>query len=425
LVANHASLSQISHLPPPNGGTDNLPEASLRNLNLLSFLVADMNTAFGPFVPVALTEAGWSPGAIGYVLGAGGLAALAGQLPAGALIDATHHKRIIAAIAVVALAAAALVIAWTPLHGPVLGALLVQGLAGVVLGPTIAVLTLTLSSKAALGERLGRNVRSQALGASGAAVVLGVLGRHFGPRSVFLAAAALAVPALLAVRGLRPADIESAPARTQHAACSRKPPETRRAPYHLLGDRRLQAFALCVGLFFLGNAAILTLAADGFAAADPRMAEILVPGAIIVPQLLVALLSPRLGRLAQAWGRRPVLLLGFAAVPLRALLFALGGPPILLVAYQALDGIGGAAFGVMLPLVVADLTRANGRFNLAYAGLGLAGTAGTALSNGLAGAVASVAGTTYAFLALAAAGVLAMCAVGFVMPETRDAAAGT
>ncbi len=146
------------------------------------------------------------------------------------------------------------------------------------------------------------------------------------------------------------------------------------------------------------------------------------PAAIIVPQLLVALLSPLFGRLSQAWGRRPVLLLGFAAVPLRALLFAIGAPAPVLVAYQALDGIAGAAFGVMLPLVVADLTRANGRFNLAYAGLGLAGTAGTALSNALAGAVTSVAGTTIAFLALAGAGVLAMCVVAFAMPETRSTA---
>lgn len=394
----------------------------MRNLAWLNFFVADMGTSFGPFVSVALVQAGWTQAWIGYALGAGSLAALVGQVPAGALIDVTRHKRRLAAAALLGIAAAALTIAWMPARAPVLAALMTQNLAGVVLGPTIAALTLSLSQTAALGEGLGRNVRFQAMGAAGAAILLGLLGQSFGPRAVFVAAAGLALPALLALHGVRPSELAAGAPRIARPAAS-PPPRRRLAPppRRLLSDRRLLAFGLCAVLFFLGNAGIMTLAANGFAASDPGMASLLVPAAIVLPQGLVALLSPRLGRLAQRWGRRPVLLIGFAAVPLRAILFAIGGPPELLVAYQALDGLGAATFGVMLPLVVADITRDSGRFNLAYAGLGLAVTGGAALSNVLAGSIACAAGTTAAFLALASAGLLAICAVAFVLPETRPA----
>ncbi len=399
-----------------------MAERSLRNLAWLNFFVADMGTSFGPFVSVALIRAGWTQAWIGYALGAGSLAALVGQVPAGALIDITHHKRRLAAMALLGISAAALTIAWMPARGPVMAALMTQNLAGVILGPTIAALTLSLSQTGALGERLGNNVRFQAMGAAGAAILLGVLGQQFGPRSVFLAAAGLAIPALLALRGVHPDDLATAPERTDHpAALSPRLRGPMPPPHHLVLDRRLLAFGLCVILFFIGNAGIITLAANGFASSNPMIAELLVPAAIVVPQALVALLSPRLGRLAQRWGRRPVLLIGFAAVPLRAVLFAIGGPPELLVAYQALDGIGAATFGVMLPLVVADITRGSGRFNLTYAALGLAVTGGAALSNVLAGSIAGAAGPTAAFLALASVGLLAICAVAFVFPETRPA----
>ncbi len=397
-----------------------VPERSLRNLKWLNFFVADMGTSFGPFVSVALVQAGWTQASIGYALGAGSLAALVGQMPAGALIDSMHNKRRLAGLALLGIAAAALIIALMPSHAPVFAALVTQNLAGVVLGPTIAALTLSLSQKGALGERLGSNMRFQALGAAGAAILLGVLGQHFGTRAVFLAAAALAIPALLALRGVHPMDLATAASRTDHPAAlspllrGRMP-----APKHLFTDRRLLAFGLCVVLFFLGNAGIVTLAANDFASSDPHIANLLVPAAIVLPQGIAALLSPRLGRFAQAWGRRPVLLIGFCAVPLRALLFAIGGPPELMVAYQALDGLGAATFGVMLPLVVADITRDSGRFNLAYATLGLAVTGGAALSNALAGAIATHIGSSVAFAALAGAGLLAMAAVAFVLPETR------
>jgi MFS family permease len=62
---------------------------------------------------------------------------------------------------------------------------------------------------------------------------------------------------------------------------------------------------------------------------------------IVVPQLLVALLMPWVGRSAEKHGRKPLLLVEFAALPICAVLFALISKPLALVVIQLLDVIPG------------------------------------------------------------------------------------
>ena len=150
-----------------------------------------------------------------------------------------------------------------------------------------------------------------------------------------------------------------------------------------------------------------------------RTGQLVIAACLVVPQVLVALTSPWVGHLAERWGRRPVLLLGFAAVPLRGLLFATVTDPAGVVAVQALDGLSGAVFGVMLPLVVADITGNTGRFNLSMGAVGLAIGGGAALSTELAGLIADRYHNDAAFLALAAAGALAVAILFIFLPETQ------
>jgi MFS family permease len=104
---------------------------------------------------------------------------------------------------------------------------------------------------------------------------------------------------------------------------------------------------------------------------------------IILPQVLTALMSPWVGRRAQTWGHRPLLLIGFGALPIRGLVFALTADPPLLISLQLLDGISGAVIGVLTALVIADLTRGSGHFNLAQGIIGTASGIGAALSTAL------------------------------------------
>ena len=88
---------------------------------------------------------------------------------------------------------------------------------------------------------------------------------------------------------------------------------------------------------------------------------------------------------------------------------------------QAVNGVSAAVFGVLLPLLAADLTLGTAHFNLCMGILGLAMYLGAATSTTVSGGIADAAGMESAFLALAGVGLIGFIAVWLVMPETRPA----
>jgi len=124
------------------------------------------------------------------------------------------------------------------------------------------------------------------------------------------------------------------------------------------------------------------------------------------------------GARADAWGRRPLFLAGFAVLALRGVLYTLSDDPWWLVAVQVLDGVGAGLFGALTPMITADLTRGTGHFG---AGLGAVATAqglGASVSNAAAGWVVVQAGYSAAFLALAATAAAGALLFWWAMPET-------
>jgi predicted MFS family arabinose efflux permease len=145
----------------------------------------------------------------------------------------------------------------------------------------------------------------------------------------------------------------------------------------------------------------------------------LIAACIIVPQAIVAVMSPSVGSLAQQWGRRPLLLLGFGALAVRGLLFAITHDPYVLVVIQVFDGVTAAVFSVMVPLIVADLAFGSGHFNLAQGIVGTAIGVGASFSTVLAGYVSDTFGSSVAFSGLACVAAAGLTVILFVMPETR------
>ncbi len=378
-----------------------------------------MQTGFGPFVSVFLTTQKWTQVDIGLVLSAAGFVSLIGQMPGGALVDAARSERRVAGIAIAAICISALGYAALPVFPLVLSAAVLHSLASCVLGPAIAAISLGLVGHAAIGERFGRNARFAAIGNGLAAAAMGACGYLFSARAVFVVTVLLLLPALMTLRAIKPTEID--PERAHGAKPRRltvKPPIK---PGELMHSRPLLIFAVCLLLFHLANAAMLPLMGSVVTMRSARWATLLIAACIVVPQLLVAALSPWIGRRAQTWGRRPLLLIAFAALPIRGLLFALVTNPELLVVVQLLDGITAAVFSVMVPLVVADLTRGTGRFNL---GQGIVGTfigVGASLSTTIAGLMSDRLGSAAAFTALAAIALAGLMVLWFLMPETRDA----
>src|SRR5207237_3831499 len=114
----------------------------------------------------------------------------------------------------------------------------------------------------------------------------------------------------------------------------------------LLTNRPLLTFAACVAVFQLANAAMLPLVASVVTMRSSTWATTLVAACIVVPQLVVATFSPSVGRWAQRWGRRPILLAGFAALPIRGLLLMVVVDPRMLGAVPVLDGVCAGWLGI-------------------------------------------------------------------------------
>jgi hypothetical protein len=326
-------------------------------------------------------------------------------VPGGALVDAVRSVRSVAGVAVSLIAASALVYATWPIFPAVLAASTLHAAASCVLGPAIAAISLGLVGYTAIGERFGRNARFASIGAGLSAAVMGGFGYLFSAQAVFFVTAALLIPALLVLHGIASAEIDPGRAHgnlsEQQVDKSPKGDGSPEGLRSLLGRRPLQVFGCSILLFHLANAAML-----------PLMASVLT--------MRLALFSPWVGRQAERWGRRPLLIAGFAALPIRGFLLATVTDPYLLVAVQLLDGLTAAVFSVMVPLTVADLTRGTGRFNLTQGIVGTAMGVGASLSPTFAGYVSDTFGSKSAFLGLASIAVVGLATVWLLMPETRS-----
>ena len=383
-------------------------------LSALNFFMAAVQTGFGPFLPVYLTRSGWTQGEVGLALSLGAIASVASQIPGGFLVDHVQRKRLVSAASLSALGFSALIMALWPSRFTVWSAEVLYGFGAAVLSLSVAALTLNLWGHSAFGERVGTNARYASLGNAVAAAFFGIVAYQMSHQAVFFLGAAMTVPALASLLALRPHPVD---APVDHPA--RLPAAERPAkPSHVFSNLHLLTFAVCVVLFTLANAAMLPVALNALAARH-QAAGLATTGSIIALQLVVVLFAPWLGRAAERWGRRPVLLVGFAALPLRGFLLATLPGVFPLIGVELLDGLSAAVMGVMIPLTAADLTRKTGFLNLAIGSFGLAASVGATFSTTLAGWIADRYGLRVAFLALSAAGIAALLVVLIAMPETR------
>jgi MFS family permease len=403
----------------PFGSAENhASQQSLRGLDWFNFFLAGVLTGFGPFVALYLAGQGWTQVEIGFVLTVSGLTGLLIQVPGGELLDVVRSKRPLVALGVATIACAALILAFRPSFTPALIAEVLLGVTGGFLGPAVAAISLGLVGNDGLPERLGRNQRFAAIGGFGTAGLMGLLGYLFSNQAIFFASAALAFPTLVALSRIRADDIHFA------RACGAPPGYHRARPPRIARtavgtNHRLLIFACCIVLFQLANASALPLVSEKLG--RDHGSSLVISALIFVPQIVVAILAPWVGRSAGSWGRRPLLLIGLGALAIRAACFALLEDPVLLIAVQLLDGISAAVIGVLTPLVIADITKGTGRFNLGQGVVGTFGGIGAALSTTLSGYVAQSFGSAAGFYSIMAVAMTAVVVCWTFMPETKGA----
>ena len=392
---------------------------SLNGLDGINFFNAAMLAGFGPYVAVYLAEQQWTQGHIGLVLTASGLTGLLALMPGGELLDVVRSKRALVAFGAIMVALSAFVIGIWSDFPLVFTALVVHGSTGAFLGPAIVAISLGLVGHSALSERLGRNQRFAATGSLMATGLMGLIGYLLSYPAMFVISAALAFPLLVALATIRASDIDFARSGGVSSYSDLSTSATSTAHRSLWKSLELLTFAACLFLFQLANAAILPLVGADLVYQGESSSSLIVAALIILPQIVVAFLAPWVGLRAQTWGRRPLLLIGFGALPIRATLFALTADPSFLVALQLLDGISGAVIGVLTALIIADLTSGTGHFNLIQGIIGTASGIGAALSTALFGLVAVSFGRAVVFLSIASVALLGTLILWLLMPETR------
>jgi predicted MFS family arabinose efflux permease len=390
---------------------------SLRALDWLNFLLADVQAGVGPFLAIFLAGYKWNEQQVGIALTIGGIAGIVAQTPAGALVDRLRCKRLLIAVGVAALAVGALVIACFPLFWPVLAAQTLIGAMSSIFMPAIAAISLGIVGHELFGQRQGRNQTFNSAGNATAAVMMGLIGYFISNRGVFFLVAVMAAPTLLSLLLIRPDEIDYDLARGARERKDDGEPASIRV---LLKNRTLMIFLGCAVLFHFANAAMLPLLGEMLARGKGRSSMMFMSACVVTTQLTITLLAAWAGRTADTWGRKPLLLIGFAVLPIRGLLYILTHSVYLLVGIQVLDGIGAGIFGVLSVLVIADLTQGTGRFNLTLGAIATAVGSGAALSQTIAGAIVHHLGDRAGFLFLAGVAAAAFLMLWLLMPETLD-----
>jgi predicted MFS family arabinose efflux permease len=389
----------------------------LRGLDWLNFLLADVQTGVGPFLAIYLAGYKWNEERVGLALTVGGIAGILMQTPAGAMVDFLRSKRALVGIGVTALAAGALLIALFPAFWPVMGAQILIGGTSSVFIPAICAMSLGIVGHAAFDARQGRNQTFNSAGNVTAAVLMGLLGYLVSNRSIFFFVVALALPTILVLLLIRPTEIDYEVARGANDGEKSGKAES---VWMLFRDRPLVIFLVCAVMFHFANAAMLPLLGELLAKGQGRSSMLFMSACVVTTQFVITLLASWSGRKAGTWGRKPLLLIAFGVLPIRGILYTLTSNTELLVAIQVLDGIGAGIFGVVSVLVIADLTRGTGRFNLTLGAITTSVGIGASLSQVIAGGIVHRVGSHAGFLFLAAVASAAFAILYFFMPETRN-----
>lgn len=371
-----------------------------RALEALNFFMADVQAGIGPFLGVFLLARGWHTGAIGAVMTVGGVVGMIATAPAGALVDATRHKRALVVIGSVLTVLASGLLLVSPDVSVVAVSQIATAVAGAALGPALAGITLGMVRRVGFDQQMGRNQAANHAGNVVGAALSGVLGWKFGFTAVFGLAVLFALLAIGCVLRIPAGVIDNRAARGWEASDSHAD--------HVSGFRMLLTYKplLILGfallLFHLGNAAMLPLYGMAVVSAHQGNPALFTALTIVVAQAVMVVMAMAAIRWMRTHGHWFVILLTFIALPVRGLIAAFlikswGVWPV-----QALDGVGAGLQSVAVPAMVAALLQGTGRVNVGQGAIMTMQGVGAALSPLLGGVVADAFGFRETFLLLGA-----------------------
>ena len=402
-------------------GDDRTSRAN-RVLDAANFFLADVRDGLGPYLAVyLLTDQKWDEARIGIVMSVATIAGILAQTPAGALVDTTRAKRMLMVAAALIVTAASLSLPLLPDFWPVAISQGVAHAAGSIFPPAIAAVALGVVGHRAFTKRIGRNETFNHAGNAVSAMVAGGAAWLFGPIVVFFILAVQALASVASILAIPEDAIDHDLARGLDDAKASEASEQPSGFGILLTCRPLLVFALCVMLFHLSNAAMLPLVGQKLALQDRNLGTSLMSACIAAAQVVMVPVAMLVGARADRWGHKQFFLAALAILPVRGALYTLSDNAAWLVGVQLLDGIGAGIFGAITPLIIADLMRGTGRYNVAQGAVATVQGIGASLSGLAAGIIVDRFGYGAAFLGAGAAAAVAFVALAIAMPETAVA----
>lgn len=395
--------------------------AATRSLDASNFFLADVRDGLGPYLAIyLLTVAHWDEARIGLIMSIAAAAGIVAQTPAGALVDAMRAKRAVMVMAAVLVTAASVTLPWLTSFWGVAISQCIANAAGVIFAPALAAVTLGIVGHAGFTRRIGRNETFNHLGNAFAATAAGLAACVWGPSVVFYLMAAMSIASLFSVLAIPGQEIDHDVARGLHDGSDASEEHDQPSGWQtLVSCRPLLIFAVCATLFHFANAAMLPVVGQKLALQDRNLGTTMLSACIVAGQAVMVPMALLVGAKADSWGRKPIFAVGIAVLALRGILYTVSDNMYWLVAVQALDGVGAGIFGALFPVMVADMMRGTGRFNVAQGAIITAQGIGAALSTGFAGFIIVSFGYSAAFLALGAVALLALALFLIAMPETR------
>ncbi|MEM6762665.1 MAG: MFS transporter [Pseudomonadota bacterium] len=391
-----------------------------RPLLATNFFAGDVTAGFGPYLAIyLLSQLHWETGQIGIALALGTIVTVIVQTPAGAFIDWTRRKRGLLIVCAAVVGAAALMIVFSDWAPVIFAAQTLMGASLAFLGPLIAALTLGVVGREMFTRQTGANQAWNHGGNVFAAAIAAALALQGYVTGVFVLISVMVLGMIVSVLFIKSSDIDYEAARGGVAAHDDSGGDKPSGFGAVMADRRLLIFAVCIFLFHFANAAMLPLVSQKLSLAGDAASGIAFTSACIISaQFIMIGMAMLCGHTADTWGRKPLFILAFAILPIRAVLYTLTDQSVFLVLIQALDGVANGIFAIIFLLVISDVTNGTGRFNIVQGALATLVGIGASLSNLLAEQIVQLFSYDAGFFFLGAVAAAGFLVFVLFMPET-------
>ena len=393
---------------------------SVLGLSLLVFFLSDVEYGVGPFLSVYLKSMlHWDAEKIGMAIATVSIVAIFCQLPSGYLVDIIKPKRFLIFLSCSLIITGCLILRKFETLIPIIIAQIFMGVAITLTAPTIASITMGMFKRERFPKRTSINELFNHSGNVITALTMGLLSKWLGYPWILYTVIIFSVVSMSLLTLINPKEIDYRAARELPTFSESGKNGNPISVIQLLKIRPLIIFGISILLLHFSNASQLILAAQVFELKNPQGGSMFMAGGIIIAQLVMAITAYGLGFIINWVGRKPLFLIAFIILPIRAMLYTLTYKMPFLLAIQILDGICAGIFGVVLLVTVSDIAAGTGRFNLAIGLMSLCISIGAGFSNLIGGLIARTLGFNGAFVMLATVASIGAVFFALFMPETK------